>query len=244
MQASIPKKTTFFVVCFFCLCVGRTQAPVAEPLTTADSLFAKRDYTESLVAYEVTLQRGLSSPMMLLRMAFIAESLGDYAKTLCYLSLYQQQRPSSQVALKMNELAARHNLHGYEYDDWDFFLTYYQRYYTYMVATFAVLALWMLGSMMRKKMRSNFVAGRHGLALFFFLGFMLLLFNVSLSDRKAVVTEDYTYLMDAPSAGAKVVRVVRKGHRVRITGEEDIWLRTNWAGKTAYVRRQNVWVVN
>ncbi|MCU0352875.1 MAG: SH3 domain-containing protein [Cytophagales bacterium] len=207
-------------------------------------MFAKHDYTESLAAYEATLHQGMSSPMMLLRMAFITEGLGDYAKTLCYLSLYQQQRPSPQVALKMNELATRHNLRGYEYDDWDFFLTYYQRYYIYMVAAFAVLALWMLGGMIRKKMRGNFVAGRHGLALSFFLGFMLLLFNVSLSDRKAVVTEDYTYFMDAPSAGSKVMRVVRKGHRVRITGEEDIWLRTNWEGKTAYVRRQNVWPVN
>jgi tetratricopeptide (TPR) repeat protein len=221
-----------------------SQTSSIPSITTADSLFEQKNYTQALVAYESILEKtGELSPAMLLKMAFVSESLGDYSKSLYYLNLYYQRRPSQQVALKMSDIASRYNLSGYDYGDWDFFLIFYQRYYMWVVTALALLAFWMMGGMIRKKIRGSFIAGRHGMALLFFLSVILIVFNLQLNSRKAIVAEDYSYLMNAPSAGAKLVRVVRKGHRMNVRSETDIWLQTEWAGKKAYIRKQNVWMV-
>ncbi len=244
MQAQSIKKIiiSFIFLTMNPLCFAQNSASTA--IVAADSLFAQKNYTQALDFYEHILTRtGEVSPAMLLKMAFVSESLGDYAKSLYYLNLYYQRRPSQQVALKMNEIASRNNLSGYDYGDWDLFLIFYQQYYIWVTVGLTVLAFWMIGGMIRKKIRGSFVAGRHGMALVFFLGCILAMLNLQLNSRKAIVSEDYSYLMNAPSAGAKLVRVVRKGHRMDIRNEADIWLQTEWAGKRAYIRKQNVWLI-
>jgi len=244
MQAHFLKKIIFTVICLILSKINFAQALSDTYLVQADSLFAQKNYTQALIIYEnIMLQEGKISPAMLLKMAFVTESLGDYAKTLYYLNLYYQQRPSQQVALKMNEVATRHNLRGYDYSDWDFFLIFYQRYYLYLVVVLLMLSVWMMGGMIRKKIRGNFVAARHGLALIFFLSAILVIFNLQLNNRKVIVAEDYSYLMNAPSAGSQLVRVIRKGHRMDVRGEADIWLQTEWGRENAYIRKQHVWLI-
>ncbi len=244
MQANIIKKIIFYSIGLSISTINLIYGQSTKGIAQADSLFAQKNYTQALVNYESVLQhRGEVSPAMLLKMAFVTESLSDYSKSLYYLNLYYQRRPSQQVALKMNEIASRHNLHGYQYSDWDFFLLFYQRYYVWIIAVLALLSFWMMAGMIRKKIRGTFIAGRHGMALFLFLSAILIVFNLQLNRHKAIVMEDYSYLMNAPSAGAKLVRVVRKGHRINIRGKADIWLQTEWAGNTAYIRKQNVWLI-
>ncbi len=244
MQAQPTKKIIFSTISLMVSILSFSQTSSIPSITTADSLFEQKNYTQALVAYESILEKtGELSPAMLLKMAFVSESLGDYSKSLYYLNLYYQRRPSQQVALKMSDIASRYNLSGYDYGDWDFFLIFYQRYYMWVVTALALLAFWMMGGMIRKKIRGSFIAGRHGMALLFFLSVILIVFNLQLNSRKAIVAEDYSYLMNAPSAGAKLVRVVRKGHRMNVRSETDIWLQTEWAGKKAYIRKQNVWMV-
>lgn len=244
MQAGVLKK----ILCATLILAGGLRVP-AQPLDLplvqrADSLFALKNYTQALAVYENSaVNHGLASPAMLLKMAFVKESLGDYTQSLYYLNLYQRQIPRQQIALKMNELAAKHNLRGYDYNDWDFFLIFYQRYYPLAVVVLVLLGGWLLSGMIRKKLRGAFVSGRHGMALFVFLLGILVALNLQFNDRQAIVAQDYAYLMDAPSAGAGLVRIVGKGHRLRVGGGQDIWLRTNWMGKTAYIRKHNVWMV-
>ncbi|MDJ1485655.1 hypothetical protein QNI16_34520 [Cytophagaceae bacterium YF14B1] len=244
MQASLTKKTTFICIALSISQIFFQKAFAVSSIQEGDSLFAKRNYTQALAVYEDIMQRQQEvSSAMLLKMAFITESLGDYTRSLHYLNLYYQQHPSQQAAIKMNEIAMRNNLIGYDYSDWDFFMIFYQRYYLFVVLGLSLLSLWMLAGMIRKKIRGTFVAGRHGLALIFFLGAILAIFNLQFNNRKAIVSEDYSYMMNAPSAGARLVRVIRKGHRVDVQGEQDIWIRTEWAGKPAFIRKQNVWMI-
>ncbi len=244
MQAGILKKILSTAFILMVVAGVLAQNAALSPVQRADSLFVRKDYTQALAVYENSIgKNGVASPAMLLKMAFVKESLGDYTQSLYYLNLYQRQNPRQQIALKMSELAAKHTLRGYEYNDWDFFLIFYQRYYPLAVIALAGLGCWLLAGMIRRKLRGKFVSGRHGMALFVFLLGILVALNLQFNDRQAIVARDYSYLMDAPSAGANLVRIVRKGHRLPIRGEHDIWLRTGWLGKTAYVRKQNVWLV-
>jgi len=58
----------------------------------ADSLFNQQKYTQSFEIYNRILKTdNLTSPAMLLKMAYIKEGLGDYSNALYYLNLYYLQ---------------------------------------------------------------------------------------------------------------------------------------------------------
>jgi uncharacterized protein YgiM (DUF1202 family) len=57
---------------------------------------------------------------------------------------------------------------------------------------------------------------------------------------KAIIVNNNTYLMDAPSAGASVISILRDGHRIRITGKKDVWLRVQWGDTEAYIKENNL----
>jgi tetratricopeptide (TPR) repeat protein len=119
----------------FLLWFGPVLGQTAEALLhQADTLFRARRYTESLRTYEQILQgSGQATPAMLLRMAFIEEGLGRYTEALYYLNLYYRRQPRQAVAVKMEDMAARYNLAGYQFSDLDFFFIWYDRYYDYLM---------------------------------------------------------------------------------------------------------------
>ncbi len=218
--------------------------PVEALLHQADTLFRARRYTESLRTYEQILRgSGQATPAMLLRMAFVEESLGRYTEALYYLNLYYRRHPRQAVAVKMEDIAARYNLTGYQFSDLDFFFIWYDRYYDYLMGGLLVLSLLLLAGAGRKKFKGRFVLIRHGVGLLLILLLNVVLLNLRSDAGQAIVHHDGAYLMNAPSAGARLVHVVPKGNRLAIRGRQDIWLKTEWNGRPAYVRQHQVLLV-
>jgi hypothetical protein len=46
--------------------------------------------------------------------------------------------------------------------------------------------------------------------------------------------------MDGPSSGAKLITIANMGHRVRVLGRDDVWVKIEWQGNTAYVKENNI----
>ena len=224
--------------------VTAAAQPATQLLIQADTLFGRKQYIKSFSLYEQILTNtGQATPAMLLRMAFIREGLGDYTQALYYLNLYYRQKPRQSVALKMEELANRHNLKGYQFSDADFFFIWYDRYYEYLVAALLLLSGLLLITVTRKKLLGRFVLSRHGIGLMLLLLLNLGLLNLRFDARTAIVARENAYLMSAPSAGARLVHISRKGNRLPVSGRQDIWLKTEWNGQTAFVRQQHVLLV-
>lgn len=243
MQTNLTKKTLLLVQLLL-WCGSLFGQPAETLLLQADTLFRGKQYTEALRKYGQLLdQTGQATPAMLLRMAFIAEGLGDYTQSLYYLNLYYRQTPRQAVAVKMEELAARHNLSGYRFSDIDFFFIWYDRYYAYLTAGLILLSLLLLGIAARKKLKGRFVLIRHGVGFILILLLNVALLNLRSDPTQAIVSQDGAYLMNAPSAGAGLVHIVGKGNRLDVSGRQDIWLKTEWNGQTAYVRQHHVLLV-
>ncbi len=138
-------------------------------LHRADSLFVNASYIDALPLYESLLQRLQSaSPAMLLRMAFIEEGAGNYTKALYYLNLYHLQIPNAAVALKMQELAARYNLLGYEFSDLDYFMIWYDRYYLYLAIGILLLNVCIFLIIVLRKERESLCQSVTGVVSSFF----------------------------------------------------------------------------
>ena len=224
---------------------GYPQLTTGQLLSSADSLFEARQYTESFKLYDQLFREDeVVSPAVLMKMAFIQESLGDYPETLYYLNEYFLLTSDESAVQKMQQLSETHNLRGYEYTDFDLFFNYF-REYRYMLI-YGLTALAMIGLLyrvIRRRQPSSPAPGRPygwGLAYLLLLGLLFVLTNYSLEPQQAIIMADHTYIMNAPSSGAEVVYISEKGHRVDVGGGEDVWTQITWDGQPAFVRQQNL----
>jgi hypothetical protein len=204
-------------------------------LGQADSLFEKKQYTQSLEHYQAMLQTGEYTPSMLLKMAYIEEGLGRVGQALYYLDLYYLAANDKSVLDKMDELATKYNLRGYEYTDATLALSFYHDYRQFISIGLAALAVFFLSLVFywRKRRKRSIAAVT---VLFVIVAALGVHINVGEKIATGIIGEPNTYLMEGPSAGASVISVVNEGHRLEITGKYDVWYRVKWEENTVFVR--------
>ena len=234
----------FFTLLCFSFALG--PAPVSaqslsDNLQMADSLFSQQKFTESFEIYGTLLETyQQSSPQMLLKMAFIKEGLRDYSKALYYLNLYYLETTDKKALKKMEELAGAHSLSGYEYSDWEFFMMLYRKYNLYITYILLAVAILFFGSVFRQKAKYNKKPLAAGFLLTFTLAILFYHVNFSTSYNRGIIVQTDAYLMDGPSSGADLVKIIDKGHRVKVIDKKDVWVEIEWEGNIAYIRENNI----
>ena len=214
---------------------------VSKDLTIADSLFNEQKYTQSFEIYDRIMKSdNLTSPAMLLRMAYIKEGLGDYSNALYYLNLYYLKTHNKRALRKMEDVAKKYYLEGYKYTDMEFFMNIFYRYYSSIVYGLSGLVVLLLGYMAYTKLRLKVNPGFSLFYLLIVVGLLFYVVNFGKSYQKGIIITPETYLMEGPSSGSKLIAIADMGHRVQVLGKNDVWVKINWQGNTAYVKENNI----
>lgn len=209
-------------------------------LTIADSLFQAKRYTQSLEHYEEILRQRQYTPAMLLKMAYVHEGLNQIGPAMYYLNLYHIATHDKAVLSKIDELALKYNLEGYETGDSDRFWSFYLDNHLLISLALAALAILMLSISYhtRFKRHSRPTAPAIAAALVVILLFVHQQYGAGRS--RGIISQSTTYLMAGPSAGAAVIDVVGDGHRVDVIGRKDVWMKIRWDDEVAYVKQRSV----
>ena len=204
-------------------------------LSQADSLYDKKQYTQSLDQYREILAQHEYTPAMLLKMAFVEEGLNHPGKALYYLNLYYLASSDKSALDKMQELATKFNLDGYETSDSDLALSFYHDYHQDISLTLGAVVLFCLALVLfwRSKGKRSIAAGT---VAFFLLALMIVHVNLGEKIFTGIIGEPNTYLLDGPSAGASVVSIVGEGHKFEIVGKVDVWYKVRWNDHTVFVK--------
>ncbi|UII27414.1 hypothetical protein LVD15_03000 [Fulvivirga maritima] len=237
----------FFIISFICLAVPFSQAENqdASTLQDADSLFNAKKFTESFKLYEQLLTaEKKASPAMLLKMAYIKEGLGDYSMALYYLNLYYLQTSDKKVLSKMEELADKKDLEGYTYDDFEFFETVFFKYFNQIIYALLAISIILFAIIIRYKKNSEYSPVIPAILNALVLGLLFYTLNFGRDYHKGIVVKSNTYVMEGPSAGAEVVAIIGKGHRLPVYKNQDVWTQTEWQGKKAYIKTDKLKKVN
>lgn len=231
-----------FIINFFLSLHAVAQTDNAAILQKADSLYADKHYTESFQLYEQLYhEKKAFTPAMLLKMAFIQEGLGEYSQSLYYLNEYYLQTSDEKAAEKMQQLAQKYNLQGYQYSDYDILLNFVRKYRYIILYSIIVLALG--GLLYFAFNRKKYQEKPYGMGFTYvlLLGLLFVITNYNFGTRRAIITTDNAYIMNGPSAGAKVLSVSNKGDRVKVAGQEDIWTKIKREdGNVAFIRKNNL----
>lgn len=209
-------------------------------LQRADSLFAQQKFTQAYKMYEEVLEEGKASPGMLLRMAYVQESLNNTTQTLYLLNQYYQLTAKRDALKKMEELAQAHELRGYEYSDMDYLRNqlYQKRQQIALGLVLLAGALFLL--MLYKRFHKNQKPVWQGILLVVLLAGLASFVNLPLSQQRVIVVQNDVPLMSGPSAGASVVEMINKGHRLQILDRQDVWVKVQWGEEAFFVKETAV----
>jgi uncharacterized protein YgiM (DUF1202 family) len=230
------KGMLLFLVCAAVFAQAQTSS---YRLQTADSLFEKKQYTQSLEHYEAILKNNEYTTAMYLKMAFIHEGLGHIGRALYYLDLYQRSSGDRTALTKMEELADKYQLEGYETTDIDLVLTWYRDAYQYITFSLAAFCIFLLSIAIRQKSKH-----KRPMAAAIFILIVSSITAVHLyygaAFNRGIIADANTFVMTGPSPGSNVVERLGEGHRLDIVGKQDVWLKVRWRGEIAYVKENVV----
>lgn len=210
-------------------------------LIIADSLFAMQKYTQSYQLYDslFTYQK-LSSPQMLLKMAYIKEGLGDYTLALFHLNEYYIRTSDERALEKMESLATEFDLSGYDYGESDFVISVYHEYYDQIVLGISLISIIFFAGLLYRKIRLRVKPVTNFVLLTISLIALVIVVNTGMGYKEAIVTHPNTYIMSSPSSSSEVLAVISKGNKVPIKKSQDVWLKTEWEDQAAYIKSKNV----
>lgn len=222
------------------LCTGNASAQASTfRLSQADSLFKARQYTQSMELYRVLFEQKQYTPAMLLKMAFVEEGLGQTGQALYYLNLYYRVSNDQTALEKMEELATKYNLEGYDQSETDWALSYYHDYHFMITLTLAVLIFFLAAlSFYFKRKGQRPVAS--GSVMILLLAVMAVHINIGGGITAGIIAQQNTYAMSGPSAGASVTAILDSGHRVEVIGKRDVWVKILWRGETLYIKEGSI----
>ncbi len=206
-----------------------------------DSLFEAANYAAALPCYKAVVWRGRqASPRLLLRLAYAEQQAHHETAALLYFSMAQAQEPRLANWRALAALAARQRLLGYP-TTWQQelrvrLLRYYYPGLQALLAGAVLAAVWLLLRRQRSGRAAWLGFGAYVLAVAAYLYWLP-------PAAAALVARPGAALMAGPGAGAAWLSTAALGDRLPVLGREDIWLRVQWQQRTAYVRANDVLMV-
>jgi tetratricopeptide (TPR) repeat protein len=241
MPNTFFKKLTLFI--FFVALVPNASfaSTDQESLQSADSLFLAKRYTESMQIYEqLYFEKDIASPAMLLKMAYIKEGLEEYADALYFLEKYYLLSPKREVLIKIEELATKQNLRGFENTDSQYFKRLFAEYHFHIGLVFFSTCFLFLALINYRKRKEKFIPKPLVFSSLVFLILSFLFMNGFGIKDSAIIMEEGALLMKGPSSGADLIEKTNRGHKLVIIGKTDVWYRAMWKDEVVYIRENQI----
>jgi hypothetical protein len=210
-------------------------------LEQADSLFTEQRFTQSFELYQSLYEeQQYASPAMLLKMAYIKEGLGDITLAQYYLNEYYLATSNDLALQKMENLAETHGLEGYNHDDITFLFNLYYKHYNWLLIGLILLTTAVFTFVLYQRFKLHNKPIPSTLFLVVLLIGLFFLVNFGKDYDKGLVIKNNTFVMSAPAAGADVLDVLQKGHKVEINGSHDVYSEIMWNGEKVYVKTRDL----
>lgn len=212
-------------------------------LKKADSLFNLKIYTEAKVIYDsLFYKKKMYSESMLLKMALIEEGLENYEKSIYYLSEYQSIKKNESAEDRILKIADNYNLEGYKENDFEYLQNNFQknRYLIIMSLLISIILIFTFNVIRTLKNKKNPI-----LKTLFYTLIVLLIITININLPKyGIVYFENTFIMEEPSSGSDVYKLVKKGDKLKITNEISVWYEIKINNKKRYVRKKNIKIIN
>ena len=113
-----------------------------ELLYVGDSLFKEQKYYDAKKYYDsLFYNKNMFSYSMLIKMSFIEESLGNFEKSIYYLSFYKKRKENNEVDNSLKKIIDDNNIKSFEKSDFNFFENKFLIYKNYIIYILLFLSI-------------------------------------------------------------------------------------------------------
>jgi hypothetical protein len=242
MQNIFSKKS---LILFLFILIANNQlfANSALALQKADSLYNNKKFTEALSIYKDLLENEkVFTQSSLLKSAFISEQQKNYVEAIYYLFLYYKETPQKSILNKIASLASSQNYTGYSFSDLDIFYAYIHKHYENIALLMMGLCLLICISIIYSRYKKEAISSSRKFIVSLIFIICLVFVNYFTEIKFGIVHTDNSLVMDAPSAGGKLLGYKQKGERLRINSEEDIWAEISNSDTSKYIRKSKLYI--
>ena len=241
MQAIHNKYLGFLILLVLIILPDSGIARPRTVLKTADSLFAIARYQEAYSLYKKSFNDSeKNNESLILKLAFLSERANNYTDCLYYLNKLALIKPSRKLFEKMAKLADEHNLTGYAFDDYNYFIIFYRRYGAYIPILLLALGIYIVWIMILKVRRREAILWIHKVSIVGYLLVILGVVNIPSFYKTGIIINENTFLRDEPSSASSVIDRIGKGHKIIVVGSQDHWDRVLWDNRIVYVRNSDL----
>lgn len=174
------------------------------------------------------------------KLAFIAKEKNDWLMELYYLSSMQAQQSKLATSKRLEEIAQRKNLTGYEVDIWARLRWIYFEFFPYILLFLLLPAIYVAYALVIKKVQNERIPAyqiiSYGIYVFILFSFTNLpsLFSQGLTSSKK------TYMRNFASSSAPVIHTMEKGTLVNFVYVTNDWIPCYFDGKIGYIKSKDL----
>lgn len=241
MQIQSLNKIIFFFIFFFTIAqIANSQIDRAE-IEKADLLFKNNHLLEAEKIYNQNLESNKpAQKQILLKLAFIAKEKNNWLDELYFLSSYQSQKASWAISKRMNEIAEKRKLKGYDLDIWARLQWFYFNYYGYIISILIFPAILMGLSLFLKKIQNqSFSKNQVGIFLIYLI-ILLAINNFPSFISQGLCANTKTYARNFASSAAPVVQILPKGTHINYIFKRGDWVPCLIEGEIGYIKTKDL----
>ena len=226
------------IILIFLLLISSHSRGNENLLFKGDSLFDLKKYYEAKKYYDsLYFNEELYTNSMLLKLSLIENELGNFEKSIYYLSKYTKNDDNKIVEQNLNNLISENNLETYAKSDYSFLLSiYYDIKQNIVVSFLIILFIIFCLNVIRRNRNQKIIF----IKTFFVLAFVTLLIINIKGGSDGIILNENTFIMNDPSSGSDVYKLIRKGEKIKIASESDIWYEVELENQKKYIRKKNI----
>ena len=228
-------KTVIFLL--FLLVTKNSSANI-NLLRKADSLFNDGNYVEAKVYYDsLFFNEELFTNSMLLKLSHIEENLGNFERSVYYLSKYQRNNNNKIADQSLSKIISDNKLTTYDNSDIDFFLKLYlnnKEKLIYSLIFFLMIIFLINLQRTSKNKKIIFIKSFFSIALT-----LIIIINLK-GSAEGIVLYNNTFIMNNPSSGSDVYSLIKKGEKIKIINESEIWYEVKINEQNKFIRKKNI----
>ena len=226
------------IILIFLLLISSHSRGNENLLFKGDSLFDLKKYYEAKKYYDsLYFNEELYTNSMLLKLSLIENELGNFEKSIYYLSKYTKNDDNEIVDQNLNKLISENNLETYAKSDYSFLLSIYNDNKQNLVVSFLIILFIIFClNVIRRNRNQKMIF----IKTFFILAFVTLLMINIKGGFDGIILNENTFVMNDPSSGSDVYKLIRKGEKIKIVNETDVWYEVELENQKKYIRKKNI----
>ena len=226
------------IILIFLLLISSHSRGNENLLFKGDSLFDLKKYYEAKKYYDsLYFNKELYTNSMLLKLSLIENELGNFEKSIYYLSKYLKNDDNEIVDRNINKLISENNLETYAKSDYSFLLSIYNDNKQNLIISFLIILFIIFCLNIIRRNRNQKIIF---IKTFFILAFITLLMINIKGGLDGIILNENTFIMNDPSSGSDVYKLIRKGEKIKIVNETDVWYEVELENQKKYIRKKNI----